>query len=197
MRSIRDRANGGWSLMELVVVLAIIAILASIITPMITSYIDRARINTARNDVRNIAAAIISFNTDTRIWPIYVDQSDIPNGDAYDALETDGDVPTDNSTDDAWTTGTNGDMSAVINENSLALTTIGLRAWNGAYMNDISTDPWGTKYYLNATFLKPGQEEAVFVISAGPDKTLDTEYDQDPNVAAFAVGGDDIVHRIR
>lgn len=60
------RVNGGWSLIELVVVLAIIAILTAIITPMINSYVDRARNNTVQNDIRNIAAAILSFNTDTR-----------------------------------------------------------------------------------------------------------------------------------
>lgn len=182
--------------MELVVVLAIIAILASIITPMINSYIDRARVNTARNDIRNIAAAIISFNTDTRIWPIYVDQSDIPNGDAYDALVSDGDVAAMGLGITSWTTGTNGDLRGIVNENSLLLDTTGVRKWNGAYMNDISTDPWGTAYYFTSAHLKPGSANAAFVISAGPDKTLDTEYSQNHS-APFAVGGDDLVQRIR
>ncbi len=192
---------GGWSLMELVVVLAIIAILAAIITPMITSYVDRARISSARNDVRNIGAAIISFNSDTRSWPIYKTLADIPNGAAYDALETVGDIAAING---GLTTGTqwlgvinsNGDLRAIVNDNSLGLATTGARRWNGAYMNDINTDPWGTKYYFNALQLKPGGSSAAFVISAGPDKTIDTEFTQLTGTA-FIVGGDDIVQRIR
>ena len=195
------RRNGGWSLMELVVVLAIIAILAAIITPMINSYVDRARLSSARNDVRNIAAAIISFNTDTRAWPIYKTSGDIPNGDAYDALETVGDTAAINgslTTGNEWlgASNSNGDLRAIVNENSLLLNTSGTRAWNGAYMNDIDTDPWGTKYYFNGLQLKPGVLNAAFVISAGPDKTLDTEFTQ-VSSGTFTVGGDDIVQRIR
>ena len=195
-RAREPRFQGGWSLMELVVVLAIIAILAAIITPMVSGYIDRARVSAARNDVRNIVAAIISFNTDTRLWPIYKSPFTNVNGDTYDALESDGEVAILGSGITDWTTGSNGDILALINENLLSLTTSGIRAWNGAYINDITTDPWGTKYYLNAPFLAPGESDTVFVLSAGPDQTIDTAYTQSPE-ATFAVGGDDIVHRIR
>ena len=183
--------------MEMVVVLAIIAILAAIITPMITSYVDRARVNAARNDVRNIAAAIISFNTDTRAWPIYVTSGDIPSGDAYDVLVTDGDDAALNPslTSTLWTTSSSGDLRAIVNENSLGLTTSGRRAWNGGYMNDIAQDPWGTKYYFNGVHLKPGATSASFLLSAGPDKTIDTEFDQTAS-GAFTLGHDDIVQRI-
>ena len=199
------RVNGGWSLMELVVVLAIIAILAAIITPMINSYVDRARASSARNDVRNIATAVISFNTDTRLWPIYVLSSDIPNGDVHDALETVGDTAalgslTSGSNGDAWlgfVTNSNGSIAGLVNENSLGLTTTGTSGWNGAYLNDIDTDPWGTKYYFNGAHLKPGSgNNAVFVLSPGPNKTIDTEYAQAAN-STFTVGDDDVVQRIR
>ena len=61
-------------MIEMVVVLAVIAILAAILTPIVTSYVERARVNTATNDVKKIAAAIIQFNTDTKVWPIYSTQ---------------------------------------------------------------------------------------------------------------------------
>ena len=189
--------NRGWSLMELVVVLAIIAILAAIITPMINSYVDRARINSARNDVRNLAAAIISFNTDTKTWPIYKTSGDIPNGDAFDVLVTDGDEAALGGSITLWTTGSSGDLKAIVNENSLGLTTSGLRKWNGGYMNEVTTDPWGTKYYFNGLHLKPDStSNATFVLSAGPNQTIDTEYTQ-AATGTFTVGGDDIVQRIR
>ena len=193
------KRNGGWSLMELVVVLAIIAILAAIITPMINSYVDRARSTSARNDVRNIATAVISFNSDTKAWPIYKTTSDVPNGDAFDALETAGDdaaLGGGISTDWLGASNSNGDLRAIINENSLSFDTTGTRAWNGAYLNDIDTDPWGTKYYFNGIHLKPGGFSAAFALSAGPDKTIDTEFDQTAS-STFTVGGDDIVQRVR
>ena len=190
--------NRGWSLMELVVVLAIISILAAIITPMINSYVDRARINSARNDVRNMAAAIISFNTDTRTWPIYKTSGDIPNGDAYNALVTDGDeAALAGGIANTWTSDTNGDLRAIVNENSLGLTTSGVRKWNGGYMNEVTTDPWGTKYYFNGVHLKPDStSNATFILSAGPNQTIDTEFTQ-AVTGTFTVGGDDIVQRIR
>ena len=187
----------GMALMEMVVVLAIIAILAAIISPMITSYVDRARINSARNDVRNIAAAIVSFNTDTKAWPIYLTSGDIPNGDANSVMVTEGDAAAlANGISTTWTLGTTGDLREVLNENSLGLSTSGRRAWNGGYMNDITEDPWGTKYYFNGVHLKPGGNSAAFVLSAGEDRTIDTEFDQS-TTGTFTVGNDDIVQRIR
>ena len=59
----------GFTMIEMVVVLAVIAILAAILTPIITSYVDRARLNAASSDLNHIAAATIQFNTDTRVWP--------------------------------------------------------------------------------------------------------------------------------
>src|SRR6266853_225769 len=72
------KESRGFTLIEMVVVLAVIAILAAILTPIVTSYVERARVNTATNDVKNIAAAVIQFNTDTKIWPIYSSTSGFP-----------------------------------------------------------------------------------------------------------------------
>src|SRR5713226_2030308 len=65
------KESRGFTLIEMVVVLAVIAILAAILVPIVTSYIERARVDAATNDVKKIAAAIIQFNTDTKVWPIY------------------------------------------------------------------------------------------------------------------------------
>src|SRR5947207_1945969 len=61
----------GFTLLEMVVVLAIIAVMAAILTPLITSYVDKARHNAAVSDLQNIGSAITQFNTDMKIWPIY------------------------------------------------------------------------------------------------------------------------------
>src|SRR5688572_26149559 len=112
--------NRGFTLMEMVVVLAVIAILAAILTPIINSYIDRARFNSAQSDVKNIAAAIVQFNTDTRVWPIYSGTFTTLNGAMFDTLTTDGNEAVADAT---WTGGSVGSLNAVLNQNTMNLTT--------------------------------------------------------------------------
>jgi prepilin-type N-terminal cleavage/methylation domain-containing protein len=185
----------GFTLMEMVVVLAVIAILAAILTPIINSYIDRARFNSAQSDVKNIAAAIVQFNTDTRLWPIYSGSFSGINGTKFDILTTDGNDAIDGTTGMDYTSGTTGLLNAVLNQNSMNLTTSGTRAWKGAYLQ-VAPDPWGTKYYVTAADMMPNSTNAAFVISAGPNQTLETEMGQ-ARGATLQVGGDDILQRIR
>src|SRR5437867_4926123 len=74
----RMKESRGFTMIEMVVVLAVIAILAAILTPIVTSYIERARVDSATNDVKKIAAAIVQFNTDTKVWPIYSSTNGYP-----------------------------------------------------------------------------------------------------------------------
>ena len=192
-------------MIEMVVVLAVIAILAAILTPIVTSYVERARVNTATNDVKNIAAAIVQFNTDTKIWPIYSSTTGFPTD--LTANINDVEATTGNEavvgTGTGWTLTSDGDLNAIVNQNNMNLALTGTRAWKGAY-GEMNMDPWGTKYYFTSRFLKPGftsthgastSPSAVFVISAGPNQTLDTNFDQ--ATSAFAPSGDDIIARIK
>src|SRR5262249_5583261 len=100
----------------------------------------------------------------------------------------------------------NGDLNAVLNQNSMALPTSGTRAWKGPY-SELSEDAWGTRYYLTSQFLQPGftsahgvtggaaSPSAAYIISAGPNQTMDTAYDQASTT--FTPSGDDIVVRIK
>jgi prepilin-type N-terminal cleavage/methylation domain-containing protein len=226
------KESRGFTMIEMVVVLAVIAILAAILTPIVTSYVDRARTDTAMSDVKKIAAAIIQFNTDTKLWPIYNSTTGVPtniNTNYYDYECTAGtaavtatgpgsDWPTlTDCTVPAPNTGgstTHGDLNAVLNQNRMALPTIGKTAWKGAY-TELGPDPWGTQYYVNTRYLVPsclvtthsngtgtagtcgtsGTPGAVYVISAGPNQMIDTGYDQ--STSTFTVGNDDIVARIK
>ena len=53
--------NKGFTLIELAVVLAIIAILAAVLTPIVTGYIDQARQTRGQGDVRAIATSILNY----------------------------------------------------------------------------------------------------------------------------------------
>jgi prepilin-type N-terminal cleavage/methylation domain-containing protein len=66
----------GFTLIELAVVLAIIAVLAAVLTPMVTGYLDQARTARAQADVRTIADAIKLYNRDTGRWPIYASSTE-------------------------------------------------------------------------------------------------------------------------
>ena len=203
-------------MIEMVVVLAVIAILAAILTPIVTSYVDRARNDSAQNDVKKIAAALVQFNTDTKLWPIYTGSSTPTNVNtgAYDVQSTSGNaavIGTATGWPAAVTGTTSGTLDSVMNSNALNLATTGKTAWKGPY-TELGPDPWGTRYYVTSIFLEPGcistrggscvavgtngaTPSAVFVISAGPNQTLETNFDQATN--NFVVNGDDIVARIK
>ena len=66
----------GFTLIELAVVLAIIAILAAILTPMVTGYLDPARVARAQADARTIAGAVKLYQRDTGRWPVYASAGD-------------------------------------------------------------------------------------------------------------------------
>src|SRR5436190_9804391 len=192
----------GFTLMEMVVVLAVIAILAAILTPIINSYVDRARLNGARSDVKNIAAAVVQFNTDTKFWPIYVAKTDIPTGSTFGWMATEGTdaaIPMAGAGSDWLGVSTNTtSLTSYLNTNfyTQALNAgAGAPAYRGPYL-ELSPDPWGSRYYLTSGNLTPGNPNAAYVISAGPNQTLDTNYTQ-IKVNAFVTGGDDIVSRIR
>ena len=59
----------GFTLIEMVVVLAVVAILAAILTPTIAKNINDAKVARATNEVQVIAAAVGSFYKDMGRWP--------------------------------------------------------------------------------------------------------------------------------
>jgi type II secretory pathway pseudopilin PulG len=83
------------------------------------------------------------------------------------------------------------------------------KGWNGPYNASVPrSDPWDDKYFVNVQLLTQqgiaqentlrlgtGQRPAVFVISAGPNRTIETRFDQTAD--AFVAGGDDIIYRIQ
>jgi hypothetical protein len=69
-------------------------------------------------------------------------------------------------------------------------------AWRGPYLRTLGEDPWGNQYVVNVGKLQPGQNRQAWVISAGPNGTIDTPFDATTTDAA-ALGGDDIGARLQ
>jgi len=183
-------------MMELVVVLAVIAILATLITPIITSYVDKAKINKARSDVRNLTAALNQYNADTKLFPIFTAPIEVPNGVVFEVLASEGLDPAEGAGITGWVGPSMGNLKAAMNENSLLLTTSGASAWNGPYTGFVGEDPWGSKYLVTARALRAGSNLTGFVLSAGPNRTVETQLNQNRGTT-FTVGGDDIVNIVR
>src|SRR6266850_2945433 len=74
------RNDKGFTLIELAVVLAIIAVLAAILTPLVTNYLDQARTTRAMADTRTIADSIRLYKRDTGYYPLYTSLSNAKLG---------------------------------------------------------------------------------------------------------------------
>ncbi len=192
----------GFTLIELAVVLAIIAVLAAVLTPMVTGYLDQARLARAQADARTIADGIKLYNRDTGRWPIYDSSAD---NTADTALGGKAEVGT--ATGNSPTAGAGWALGSSLSGSSLELyvnndrTSIGSgafpkAAFRGPYIGSIDSDPWGNKYLLNGANLKRSSTNHAYVISAGPDGILQTSRDA-ALTSTLAASSDDIISVIR
>ena len=60
-RRVAGASQAGFTLVELLVVLAIMAMLAGLVAPRVMEYFGRAKVDTAKLQVENIAAAADKF----------------------------------------------------------------------------------------------------------------------------------------
>jgi prepilin-type N-terminal cleavage/methylation domain-containing protein len=204
------RAKKGFTLIEIVVVLAIIAVIAAFLTPMLFDYLKESKISRAKVDVKNIAASIANFNRDLQVYPVY--KTTTAKGDATVLVLHTGEgnqAGQDGVT--GWTTAedTSGGTIQVLDkalldgklaDGSTLYSTVVKKPgeWKGPYMTDFKADSWGNKYYVSAEGMQPGSTKAAFVLSAGPNGKIETTLQQEAaGVTVFAVGGDDIVYRIK
>ncbi len=185
------RNNKGFTLIEMVVVLAVIAILAAILAPSLTRYIESARVQRAENDCKVIASAIAVFNSDVGEWPVWKAASAMQDSSAaYDLLIGPGTTPAVATTGTGWaaaiaTTAKTDSIYSQLNANKPGYATgNGNRKWKGPYLSEISgkqnigIDPWGNRYLVVVKSLQPGAgANASYVLSAGPNETIETAFD--------------------
>ena len=195
--------RSGFTLLEMVVVLAIIGFLAAILTPLVNKYIDDARTTRAAQEGQTIATGILNFDKDTGKWPIFQSGVNITTTSTiYTTLLSPGNNPTctlSNIGCTSWTSATNTTLSNMLEFNTPAFTTSGKFAWRGPYVTATGSDPWGNTYIVNASNLGFGVNNAAFVLSAGPNGQIETNFTQSigSGSSAITIGGDDIIARIR
>jgi len=190
----------GFTLIEVIVVIAVVAILAAILTPTITRNIEDSKTSRTKNEVQVIAASIASLYKDTGGWP-YTNANG-PSGGVDRVLGNSATVPTGagpsagSGTVNWGTYGVSKPLADYIyynnpdndtgpnnqNQSNQDYPTSGNYAWRGPYADQgLFDDAWGRSYVISARYF-PGNTRTstaghrVFILSAGPNGLWSTPY---------------------
>jgi general secretion pathway protein G len=153
----------GFTVVEMIVVIAILVSVAGIMIPVVSSQLEDARRGRALGDMRRIAAGINRYVKDTGAFPV----GDAAARTPFHWLFGAGELPQGNVLDD-------GPSTAI--ERFLTRNDFGGGKWRGPYVPDVAADPWGHAYLVNVQgYYAP--RENVLIVCAGPDGEVDTSTD--------------------
>jgi prepilin-type N-terminal cleavage/methylation domain-containing protein len=192
----------GFTLVEVVVVLAVVVLLCGIAVPVVHGYLQEGRRAQAEAEAKMLAGALTSFFKDTGAMPVRAGRG----GNRLHVLLTGPRMPATNPfrsghcfADWALSTETGDllDNHLLRNEpggrTEAAYPASGPGRWRGPYLTSPSPlDPWGRPYAINVMaswFDHATNYKRVFVLSAGPDGVLDTPYQC---TRGTEPGGDDV-----
>ena len=208
-KKIHIKPSSGFTLIEVVIAVAIIAILSVVVTVSIMRNLDSGRIARAQSDCAAIAKTILQFRADCGFWPTRTNAAAAEN---VDNLITGGpaDVPPgDNSVaPGANNWGRSGVVDTIQNQEiantpayAVSVNPKQQPGWNGPYLNSEALDPWGNSYMVNVRFLRANGpanrlQHNVFVLSAGPNGVTETAFD-DGTVNEVITLGDDLGYQVR
>jgi len=178
----------GFTLIEIIVILAVISILVAILTPTVLKYIDEARDDRAKEDVKSISAMINDLIKDTGQYPgnklesgkTFLCGPGTVGQAGWGSSTTCEDLANHLVTNSPGTTATSDDYPSS-----------GRFRWKGPYLTNLAEDPWGNAYQINASTLVGGNTSVTWVVSAGPDASFQT------STSSTSLSGDDVGVRIK
>lgn len=202
MRMRVRRGQGGFTLLEIMVAVAIVAGLATAVAPNVMQQIERSKVARAMSDVKTIANAVNAFHNDVgrlpeRYTSYSYDDGNLQNvGPAQDAAYLD-DVTAQTRSgyssgghprcyvDSPWTGSVCWNYHLGFSQWLTANGGVGYDAskWRGPYLQKNPLDPWGKRYYVLLIGNGPARNwgcgntwsfNSVVVLSAGPNGVIET-----------------------
>ncbi|ANM31215.1 hypothetical protein ABI59_19000 [Acidobacteria bacterium Mor1] len=188
MAGTSDLRQGGYSVSEMIVVIAVMAVLAGALAPVGLGQLSKARKARALEEIGKLSEAVVAFRKDVKTFP------DRRNGNSarVGRLLTAGDTP---QRAGRWA-GPAGDAADHLIDNTptgAPYPTDGSHAWRGPYLAGDLTDPWGNAYVISVAGLRGEAGSNGWILSAGPDGRLDT----DDGDASIPADSDDLGVRLR
>ncbi len=144
----------GFTLIELIMVVAVIGILAVIAIPQFSSYIEKAKIAQAQAQLTTIRKAIEVLVIDTGQWPGHQTVGKSNSG----------------GSNEIWNL--NAAAAGLITNDG------NFPNWKGPYLNSVPRDPWGSNYFFDTDYIIGGKTR-IAVGSFGPNKLGPNVYDSD------------------
>jgi prepilin-type N-terminal cleavage/methylation domain-containing protein len=191
-KNYKTKSGAGFTLIEVLVVIAIIGILASMIMVSLNTSRERARIAKAQTEISQIYMAIFLLEDDSAFWPghkvAYKKQCGVSNNEICV-------YPADNCD-----YGLNDEESGITKDDLTNPPSSNYPNWRGPYyMPEVPIDPWGNEYFFDTDyhtdFNQDGSVECMVVIgSFGPNGLGNLK--QDGAGGANDNDGDDILYYI-
>lgn len=179
--------KAGFTLIEVLVAVAVVAIMAAALTPMVIKYLNDGRRARALSDSQSMGQSILAFNIDTGQWPVNNDANQNDNGELSRlvglpaAQITAANIPNGAGAPGAnnWDGGGFGGVAGALEDHLVRNQTAAVNplyaisnsppeppGWNGPYLQTIPLDPWGRPYVCNIRYLSGGNVAGVTVAEA-------------------------------
>ncbi len=195
--------RGGFTLIELILVVAVVAILAAILVPTIFSILDESSVTKGQADVKAIAGVIVKFRKDLGEFPTRQSDANAEVNMLYSGITapavTDFTPSAAGGPFDCTTGGNCESFEFPFFTNSasgagVAYSAIGKKQWKGPYASENTADDFDSPYivYVRRLHRAGGfTGERAWVIFAGENKTYET------TPGHTSAQGDDIVFMIK
>ncbi len=203
MHSQGGKRDRGFTLIEILVGVAILAILSAALTPLVIKYVNDGRRARALSDSQAIGQAVLAFQLDTGMWPANGDANPNDPGEISRLVGLPSpivvaSIPGGTGAAGNWDGGGSGGTAASLQDHLIRnqsptqtpIYTVSLSApeppgWNGPYLKNVPMDPWGRPFVCNVRYLDGAQvttaaiedNHAVLCLSAGPNAVYDTPLD--------------------